>query len=138
MAEPNPFMAVPEDDPSVETPRWAEMYRSELAGGPAGAEANPFMAVAEDDPSVETPRWAEMYERAAARYRERLERIDREQREAQRLWEEFLRAQGDVVPEGDRSLVANDALHERLMELAGTAVGHQYQRENVIGDSNQT
>src|SRR5215472_5175570 len=138
MAEPNPFMAVPEDDPSVQTPRWAEMYGRELAGGPAGAEANPFMAVPEDDPSVETPRWTEMYERAAARNRERREAIDREQREAQRLWEEFLRAQGEAVPEGDRSLVADDELHERLMELANTEAAHRYQRENVMGDPNQT
>ncbi len=107
-------------------------------GQPAMAEANPFMAVPEDDPPVETPRWAEMYERAAARYAERRESIDREQQEAQRLWEEFLRTQGEAVPEGDRSLVANDELHERLMELAGTAAGHQYERENVIGDPNQT
>jgi hypothetical protein len=52
-------------------------------------------------------------------------------------WEEFLRAQGEAVPKGDRSLVANDELHKRLMELAGTAVGHQYQSENVIGDPDQ-
>ena len=57
-------------------------------GQPAMAEATPFMAVPEDDPPVETPRWAEMYEQAATRYQERRESIDRDQREAQRLWEE--------------------------------------------------
>ena len=144
-AEANPFTALPEDDRPVETPQWAGIYAQVAGGGQAGtgdqaptAEASSFMAVPEDDPPVETPRWAEMYERAAARYEERRESIDREQREAQRLWEEFLRAQGQAVPESDRSLVANDELHERLMELAASAAGHQYERENVIGDRNQT
>ena len=145
MAEANPFMAAPEDDPPAQTPRWAETYARVAGGGHAVAggeppvvEANPFLTAHEDDPPVDTPRWAEMYERAAARYEERRESIDREQREAQRLWEEFLRAQDQAVPDGDRSLVANDELHERLMELAASAAGRQYERENVIGDTNQT
>ena len=138
MAEASPFMAMPADDLPIQSPRWAETHGRELADGPVRPEAHSFVAVPEDDPSAETPRWAEMYERAAARYRERRENIDREQREAQRLWDEFLRTQDEAVPEGDRSLVANDELHQRLMELAATAASHQYQTENVIGDPNQT
>jgi len=38
--------------------------------------------------------------------------------EAQRLWEEFLVAQGESVPEGQRSLVADNALHRQLLQLA--------------------
>ena len=112
-----------------------------VAEGPAVVvEPNPFAPVPEedDDPVVDTPLWAEMYERAFTRYQERRELIDREQQEAQRLWEDFLRAQGEQVPEGERSLVANDELHRQLMELAGTDAGRQYQMENVIGDPNQT
>jgi Putative amidoligase enzyme len=103
----------------------------------SAAEANPIVAVIEDDPPVDTPQWAELYERAFARYQEQRERVYREQEDNRRLWEEFLRAQGEQVPEGDRSLVASDELHERLLQLAATA-GHEYQRENVIGDPNQT
>jgi hypothetical protein len=102
------------------------------------AEADPFTAVPEDEPVVGTPLWAELYERVFARYQQRRDQVDREQQEAQQLWEEFLRAQGEQVPEGERSLVANDELHQRLMALAGTAAGHEYRRENVIGDPNQT
>jgi hypothetical protein len=137
VAEVNPFTAVPEDDPVVTAPPVDPVSR--LADGPvAVAEVNPFAAVPDDDPVVDTPLWAEMYERAFARYRDRRDLTDREQQEAQQLWEEFLRARGEQVPEGERSLVANDELHRQLMELAGTEAGHQYQSENVIGDPNQT
>jgi hypothetical protein len=111
---------------------------AEAAATAPVADMNPFAVVPEDDPPVDTPSWAGLYERAAARYRERRERIDGEQLESQRLWEEFLRVQGEAVPEGDRSLVDNEGLHERLMALADTPAGHEYERENVIGDANQT
>jgi hypothetical protein len=90
-----------------------------------------------DDPSVDTPEWADVYARSIERHRADRERIDREQAGAQRLWEDFLAAQGSEVPEGERSLVANDDLHRQLLQLARTS-GGQYERENVIGDPNQT
>ncbi|MGH7760008.1 MAG: amidoligase family protein, partial [Candidatus Dormibacteraceae bacterium] len=78
-----------------------------------------------------------LYARSVERHREERDRIDREQADAQRLWEEFLAAQGAEVPEGNRSLTDNDQLHGQLMQLARTA-GAAYERENVIGDPNQT
>src|SRR5215469_2994295 len=96
--------------------------RGGIVASPA-AEANPVVAVVEDEPPVDTPEWAELYERAFARYQELRERVDREQEDNHRLWEEFLRAQGEQVPEGERSLVASDEVHERLLQLAATT-GH--------------
>jgi hypothetical protein len=94
--------------------------------------------VVDDDPPVESPAWAELYSQAVAAYSEQRERREREQEQAQRLWEEFLRLQGQEVPEGERSLVANEALHLQLKRLAMTATASTYERENVIGDPNQT
>jgi len=94
--------------------------------------------VPDDDPPVGSPQWAELYTRTLARYHEERARIDREQQAAQQLWEEFLRVQGEAVPEGDRSLVANDALHRLLKRLAMTAAASRYEQEHVIGDPNQT
>src|SRR5258706_10974169 len=91
-----------------------------------------------DDPAIESPEWADLYARAVVRRREERERVDREASEAQLLWDEFLRTQGQNVPEGERSLVASDELHEQLRRLAHTAAAAEYERENVIGDPNQT
>ncbi len=41
------------------------------------------------------------------------------------------------MPEGERSLTNNDELHRQLLQLARTS-GGEYERENVIGDPNQT
>ena len=41
------------------------------------------------------------------------------------------------MPEGERSLANNDELHRQLLQLA-QATGGAYERENVIGDPNQT
>jgi hypothetical protein len=96
-----------------------------------------FIPELEDGPDIESPAWADLYARTVEQHREQRDRIDREQAEAHRLWEEFLAAQGSAVPEGERSLADNDELHEQLMRLARTA-GATYERENVIGDPNQT
>jgi len=90
-----------------------------------------------EDPAVDTPDWADLYARSVERHRDERDRIDREQADSQRLWEEFLATQGTDVPEGERSLAANDALHQQLLQLARTS-GGEYERENVIGDPNQT
>ncbi|MDQ6793943.1 MAG: amidoligase family protein [Chloroflexota bacterium] len=102
------------------------------AAGPAA-----FAQLLDDDPGVDTPEWADLYARSVERHRDERDRLDREQADAQRLWEEFLAAQGADVPEGERSLATNDLLHERLLQLARSSGGH-YERENVIGDPNQT
>src|SRR5450759_3538135 len=60
-----------------------------------------------------------------------------EQAEAQQLWDQFLEAQGSQVPEGERSLTTNDELHRQLLQLAAGSPG-ELERENVIGDPNQT
>jgi hypothetical protein len=90
-----------------------------------------------EEPEVGTPEWADLYARAVQRHREERESIDRDQARAQELWEQFLAEQGANALEGDRSLVTNDRLHEQLLQLAHTA-GDRYERENVIGDPNQT
>ncbi len=113
---------------------FAEM--PEVGGMVATSVAAP--AVLDDDPPVDSPEWAELYTRALARHREERARIDQEQAAAQQLWEEFLRFQGEEIPEGERSLVANEALHRQLKRLAMTANAASYERENVIGDPNQT
>ncbi len=95
-------------------------------------------SVVDDDPPVNTPEWAELYARAVDRYRAQRDRTEHEQQQAQLLWEEFLRLQGQEVPEGERSLTANEALHRQLKRLAMTASAATYERENVIGDPNQT
>ncbi len=92
----------------------------------------------DQEPAVDTPEWADLYARAVETTRLQRERIEDEQRQAQQLWEEFLRVQGEEIPEGDRSLVANDDLHRQLQRLARTTAAGEYERENVIGDPNQT
>ncbi len=113
-----------------------------VAGPPANSNDLPSVfsvgPVVDDDPPVESPEWATLYARAVAQYQAQRERTEREQEEAQRLWEEFLRFQGQQLPEGDRSLVTNDALHRQLKRLAMTSAAASYERENVIGDPNQT
>src|SRR5438105_2843355 len=103
------------------------------------APAVPVAAFVPDveDPAVDTPEWADLYARSVERNRDERQRIDREQAEAQQLWEQFLQAQGSEVPEGERSLTVNDELHRQLLQLARTS-GGEYERENVIGDPNQT
>src|SRR5437773_6962725 len=101
-------------------------------------DALPDAAVVDDDPPVDSPAWVELYASALAQYREQRERREREQEQAQQLWDEFLRLQGQDVPEGERSLVTNEALHRELKRLAMTAEAATYERENVIGDPNQT
>jgi hypothetical protein len=98
----------------------------------------PAALAIEEEPAVETPQWADLYTRAVEATARDRERIEREQQEAQRLWEEFLRVQGEEVPDGDRSLLANDDLHRQLQRLARTSAAAEYERENVIGDPNQT
>jgi hypothetical protein len=107
--------------------------------GPAFTSAMvPADAMLDDDPPVGTPAWAEMYQEAVDRYQQEREQLDREAGEAQVMWDEFLRIQGHEVPEGERSLLANDELHRQLTQLAGTAQAAEYEHENVIGDPNQT
>ena len=105
----------------------------------AGLELEPLaFTPVEEEPAVETPQWAELYARAIETTQRDRERIEHEQQQAQQLWEEFLRVQGEEVPEGDRSLLANDDLHRQLQRLARTSAAAEYERENVIGDPNQT
>jgi len=87
---------------------------------------------------IAPPEWARLYSEAAVRHRQERERVDREQAQAQRLWEEFLRRQGEQVPEGERSLERNERLHRQLKRLARSGVATEYERENVIGDPHQT
>ena len=111
-----------------------------VSGGVAPmAEEEPiaFVPILDDDPSTDTPEWADLYAQSVSRHRDERERIDREQSEAQGMWEAFLATQGAEVPEGERSLTTNDELHRQLLELARSS-GGQYERENVIGDPNQT
>ncbi|MHB8509426.1 MAG: amidoligase family protein [Candidatus Dormibacteria bacterium] len=126
----------------------AAVFAEAMSGSPSFASAGlPFatdMAAAisdevlDDDPAVGTPAWADLYSRAVDRYQQERERIDRDAAEAQVMWDEFLRLQGEEVPEGDRSLSTNDDLHRQLLEMANTAQASAYERENVIGDPNQT
>src|ERR1700736_1920116 len=55
-------------------------------------------SVVDDDPPVNTPEWAALYARAVDRYRAQRERTELEQLQAQQLWEEFLRLQGQERP----------------------------------------
>ena len=98
----------------------------------------PTGPLVDDDPQVDSPAWVELYASALAQYHEQRERREREQERSQQLWDEFLRLQGQDVPEGERSLVANEALHRELKRLAMTAEAASYERENVIGDPDQT
>src|SRR2546430_3374865 len=109
------------------------------ATSPVGnLDAVPVGPMVDDDPAVDSPAWVELYASALAQYREQREQRERDQEQAQRLWDEFLRLQGKDVPEGERSLVTNEALHRELKRLAMTADAASYERENVIGDPNQT
>src|SRR5258708_26590437 len=116
LAEPAPIQAV------VSTP-----FAAGAAGVPAQAATvqAAFMPDIED-PAVDTPEWADVYARSVERHRDERERIDREQAEAQQLWEQFLEAQGSVVPEGERSLTTNDELHRQLLHVARTP-GREYE-----------
>ena len=106
---------------------------------PAGnLDVVPVGPLVDEDPPVDSPAWVELYASALAQYREQREQTEREQEQAQQLWDEFLRLQGQDVPEGGRSLVTNEALHRELKRLAMTAEAASYERENVIGDPNQT
>src|SRR5712691_4020971 len=98
----------------------------------------PVGPLVDDHPPVDSPAWVELYASALAQYREQRASREREQEQAQQLWDEFLRLQGQDVPEGERSLVTNEALHRELKRLAMTAEAASYERENVIGDPNQT
>ena len=122
----------------------SESIRAVMGGPVSGgvapmAEEEPiaFVPILDDDPATDTPEWADLYAQSVSRHRDERERIDREQSEAQGMWEEFLATQGAEVPEGERSLTTNDELHRQLLELARSS-GGQYERENVIGDPNQT
>src|SRR3989441_11649945 len=109
------------------------------ATGPVGnLGAVPVGPLVDDEPPLDSPAWVELYASALAQYREQREQTEREQEQAQQLWDEFLRLQGQDVPEGERSLVTNEALHRELKRLAMTADAASYERENVIGDPNQT
>src|SRR5450756_2968009 len=128
LAEPAPIQTV------VGAP-----FATGSAAVPAQAQVVPAAAFVPDieDPAVDTPEWADVYARSVERHRDERERSDLEQAEAQQLWEQFLEAQGSEVPEGERSLTSNDELHRQLLQLARTS-GGEYERENVIGDPNQT
>ena len=97
-----------------------------------------FSRLLADEPPADTPEWADLYVQAQARVSAERDRIEHEQRQAQGLWEEFLRSQGEEVPDGERSLVADDHLHQQLKRLARSVAAAEYERENVIGDPNQT
>src|ERR1700737_3198445 len=68
----------------------------------ANLDAVPVSPLVDDDPPVDSPAWVELYASALAQYRERREQTEREQEQAQQLWDEFLRLQGQDVPEGER------------------------------------
>src|SRR5437764_15072947 len=79
--------------------------------------ANPAGPLVDDDPPVDSPAWVELYASALAQYREQREQTEREQERSQQRWDEFLRLQGQNVPEGERSLVTTAALHRELKPL---------------------
>src|SRR6202048_674065 len=109
------------------------------ATSPVGnVDAVPIGPLVDDAPPVDSPAWVELYASALAQYREQREQTEREEERSQQLWDEFLRLQGQDVPEGERSLVTTEALHRELKRLAMTAEAATYERENVIGDPNQT
>jgi Putative amidoligase enzyme len=113
------------------------------AGAPVAftsAELQPdFEVVPADEPPTDTPEWAELYAQAQSRFAADRERVEREQLQAQQLWQEFVRSQGEELQEGSmRSLVADDNLHQQLQRLARTSAAGEYERDNVIGDPNQT
>jgi len=119
----------------VGSPRAVAIEATSSAGN---LDAVPVGPVVDDNPPVDSPAWVELYASALAQYREQREQTEREQEQAQQLWDEFLRLQGQEVPEGERSLVTNEALHRELKRLAMTTEAATYERENVIGDPNQT
>src|SRR6202022_5199034 len=109
------------------------------AASPVGKlYAGPVGPLVDDGPPVDSPAWVELYASALAQYREQRAQTEREQERSQQLWDEFLRLQGQDVPEGERSLVTNEALHRELKRLAMTTGARTYEREHVIGDPNQT
>ena len=78
-------------------PIWAMVGEGIVAGGTPTAgipQPEPFAFVEElEEPDVDSPEWADLYARSVARFREDRDRIDREQANAQQLWDEFLAAQ---------------------------------------------
>src|ERR1700736_3572642 len=116
----------------------ARAVAMEATSSAGNLDAVPVGPLVDDDPPVDSPAWVELYASALAQYREQREQTEREQEQAQQLWDEFLRLQGQDVPEGERSLVTNETLHRELKRLAMTAEAASYERENAIGDPNQT
>jgi hypothetical protein len=74
-----------------------------LPAEPHSVDVEQDLEVPDEEPQTRTPGWAHLYIQARVRHQEQQERIDREQQEAQQLWEEFLRQQGEQVPVGERS-----------------------------------
>src|SRR5579864_9260867 len=61
------------------------------ATSPVGnLDAVPIGPLVDDDPPVDSPAWVELYASALAQYREQREQTEREQEQAQQLWDEFL------------------------------------------------
>src|SRR5438132_8504962 len=116
----------------------ARAVAMEATSSAGNLDAVPVGPLVDDDPPVDSPAWVELYASALAQYREQREQTEREQEQAQQLWDEFLRLRGQDVPEGERSLVTNETLHRELKRLAMTAEAASYERETVIGDPNQT
>src|SRR5437763_16290472 len=74
------------------------------ATSPVGnLDAVPVGPLVDDDPPVDSPAWVELYASAPAQYRDQREQPEREQEQAQQLWDEGLRIHGQDVPEGERS-----------------------------------
>jgi hypothetical protein len=136
-ARPARLQAIGEEEPIQATVGLPTAATGNAAAFAPAPEPVAFVQELDDDPAVDTPEWADLYARSVERHRDERDRIDREQADAQRLWDEFLAAQGADVPEGERSLATNDLLHQQLLRLARSS-GGQYERENVIGDPNQT
>jgi hypothetical protein len=67
---------------------------------PARAQAVPAAAFVPDieDPAVDTPEWAAICARCVERHRNERERIDREQAEAQQVWEQSSRPRAQRCP----------------------------------------
>src|SRR5919108_4764823 len=84
------------------TPTRTTGFATAVEGVPVGD-----VPIVDDDPPVDSPAWVELYTAALAQYREHREQREREQEQAQQLWDEFLRLQGEDVPEGEGSLVTN-------------------------------
>src|ERR1700738_5018555 len=101
------------------------------ATSPVGdLDAVPIGPLVDDDPPVDSPAWVELYASALAQHREQRQQTERERERPQQLWAESLRLQGRDVPEGERSLVTNEALHRELKRLAMTTEAATYEGED--------